>query len=113
MTPKEFRNIRQSMGLTTAQFAEELGYVGSERNNSHRIGEYERGKKLLPPYIARLAYLIHEHFLVEDGCLPDWPDWPRDVAAHQSKLEEVINRGHFAGKRSAKEVVPTRSRDGV
>jgi hypothetical protein len=31
---------------------------------------------MIPPYIARLAFMIKEHFDAEEQSLPVWPDWP-------------------------------------
>lgn len=75
VTPSEFRAVRNHLRLSEADFAAELGYGGSERNRKVLILQYERGKKQpIPSYIARLAYLIAEHFDVEDGHLPEWPE---------------------------------------
>lgn len=74
MTPSEFRHIRTSMGMELVPFARELGYNGRDSSDAYLIQQYERGKKPIPAYIARLAYLIHEHFTTEEGYLPDWPE---------------------------------------
>jgi hypothetical protein len=74
MTPLELKQLRRKMGLDEVQFATELGYVGSNRNLKTIISQYERGyKSPIPTYIARLAYMISEHWEVEEGCLPEWP----------------------------------------
>lgn len=95
----EFREIRKRLGLSEAEFAEELGYTGNERNNVTAIQRYERGKRQVPLYMARLAWLLDqinsltpiekwtgfERFDLksDDGVdigrgsrwLPEWPEW--------------------------------------
>lgn len=74
MTPDELRGIRAHLSLEEAAFAAELGYAGTERNRAHLIREYERGKKApIPTYIARLAWMLKEHFDCTDNSLPEWP----------------------------------------
>ena len=74
MTGEEFKAIRVHIGMTWAEFGAELGLAGSLRNNSTRVAEYERNKKPIPAYLARLAFMLKEHFDAEDHHLPDWPD---------------------------------------
>lgn len=74
MTPAEFKAIRLHIGMSTEEFGRELGLSGTPRNNAMRVAEYERGKKIIPPYMARLAFLLKEHFDTEEGHLPEWPD---------------------------------------
>ena len=74
MTPAEFKAIRQHLGMDWADFGAELGLAGTPRNNATRVAEYERGKKPIPAYLARLAFMIKEHFDAESGHLPEWPD---------------------------------------
>ena len=73
MTPEEFKAIRTQLGLSQGHFAAELGYSGAWRNNATLVKEYERGEKVIPAYIARLAYLLLEHYNAEDQNLPEWP----------------------------------------
>jgi hypothetical protein len=73
MTPEEFKAIRTQLGLNRAEFGAELGYSGSGRNDHFLIGQYERGLKTIPAYIARLAFLLLEHYNAEDQNLPEWP----------------------------------------
>lgn len=75
MTGAELKAIREHLDMDTREFAAELGYQGSERNNGTRVDKYERGLEIVPPYIARLAWLIREHFDSMEQCLPDWPSW--------------------------------------
>lgn len=91
MQGKEMRAIRERLGMTELQLARALGYTGTDRNDDTRIREYERGKKQIPLYVARLVWLIGEiaeraeinsnHGVpnpgyVADDFLPDWPEWP-------------------------------------
>lgn len=73
MTADELKAIRNQLHLTQSQFAGELGYGGSPRNNAGQIEDYESGEKTIPAYIARLAYMLLEHFNAEDSHLPEWP----------------------------------------
>lgn len=83
------RVIRRRLGLTELQLAREIGYTGTDRNDDTRIREYERGKKQIPLYIARLVWLLGclrqevesdppelwPSVVSEDGKV-DWPEWP-------------------------------------
>jgi hypothetical protein len=89
------------MKLTKKQWAVELGY-GHKPHNDTLIRNYESGKKELPPWTARLAYMIHEHFLAEEGCLPDWPD--------HLQQQEQSNERHSDRSASQATVVSARSR---
>jgi hypothetical protein len=73
MTPKEFKQIREHLKMEPADFGTEIGLGGSERNRGMRIKEYERGKREIPQYLARLAWLLQEHYDAEEEHLPDWP----------------------------------------
>lgn len=73
MTPAELKSIRNHLGMSTEDFGAELGLSGTQRNNGTRIAEYERGKRVIPPYLARLAFMLQDHFDCEDGHLPEWP----------------------------------------
>lgn len=89
MLGSEFRQIRKNLGLSEARFAELLGYTGKPVNNRTRIQEMERGKKPIPLYIARLAWLIDE---VDAYCdvMPEevWPTFVNDDGAVDfSKME--------------------------
>jgi len=63
MTPAEFKQARQSLGLTQTQAAPLLGY-----GNATRISEIENGQRNAGAAVVQLlrAYL--------DGYRP--PDWP-------------------------------------
>jgi transcriptional regulator with XRE-family HTH domain len=58
MRGSELSAIRTRLRMSEARFAQLLGYTGKPKNNQNRIMEYERGKKQIPLYIARLAWLI-------------------------------------------------------
>lgn len=91
MQGNEMKAIRELLGMTELQLARAIGYTGTDRNDDTRIREYERGKKKIPLYIARLVWLIGEidarseanllqgvfdpGYVADDG-LPDWPEWP-------------------------------------
>lgn len=83
------RAVRAQLGMTELQFARLIGYTGTDRNDDMRIREYERGKKQIPLYIARLVWLVGvvmseaeemppemlSACLNDDGSAIDWPDW--------------------------------------
>lgn len=86
MKGQDLKNLRQRMGLERLQFARMLGYTGTDRNDITRIRSYENGKKQVPLYIARLAWLIEKVLIAERGTPPiwqansadivGWPSWP-------------------------------------
>ena len=70
MTPEQFKQARQSLGLTGEQLGEWMGYGGGAKGSISRI---EGGKVRITPRIARLmqlATLMHE---IAPDALPDWP----------------------------------------
>lgn len=88
MKSSEFRDIRMRLGLTESSFAAELGYTGKGKNRVNLIRDFESGKKQIPLYIARLAWLldrvteayagdndISAEVMAMDGTVR-WPDWP-------------------------------------
>lgn len=96
MRGSEFSAIRARLGLSEARFAALLGYTGTPRNNQTRIREYERDKKQIPLYIARLAWLIHRivnvrHVPVMDGEIK-FPEWPGYEFDHQPDEEVTHER---------------------
>lgn len=81
------RAIRRRLGLGKNQFAKELGYTGTSRNNVTQIKRYEGDRRLIPLYIARLAWLLDQllasqsmlianRVQTEGFPLPAWPQWP-------------------------------------
>lgn len=76
MTGSELTKIRQQLDMTRLQFARLLGYTGTDRNDIMRLRKYEKDKKQIPLYIARLAWLIGEFCDDTDGYTPVFPAWP-------------------------------------
>lgn len=83
MQGAEMKQIRERLGMTELQLARAIGYTGTDRNDDTRIREYERGKKQIPLYIARLVWLIGAFAEESDSLgydaseqLPEWPEWP-------------------------------------
>lgn len=77
MNGSQFRAIRESMGLTSVQFAEALGYGGNPKNMRQTIHRYEIGESV-PPIVARLAWLLGEihanrEIKLSRGRVPRWP----------------------------------------
>lgn len=90
MNGAEMRAIRKRLNLDELGLARQIGYTGTDRNDITRIREYERDKKQIPLYIARLVWLIgetvrenlreagqwpHAHEIDDDGRI-FWPQWP-------------------------------------
>ena len=76
MKGEEMRAIRvEALELTELQLARLIGYTGTDRNDDMRIREYERGKKQIPLYIARLVWMLHA-WADLTGQLPNFPEWP-------------------------------------
>lgn len=86
MNGAEFKAIRMRLGLDQARFAAELGYTGKGRNRVMLIEAFESGRKRIPLYIARLAWLVDK---VGSGdtvgtsveplsraYIISWPQWP-------------------------------------
>lgn len=81
MSGAEFRAIRRRLGLNKNQFALELGYTGNTHNNVTQIARYEGERRLIPLYIARLAWLLDRLRALQEagmliGAFPvSWPAW--------------------------------------
>ena len=73
MTGEDLRAIRDTFGLGKTAFALLLGYTGSDVNNHTRIKKLEKGDELVPLYIARFVWLIHQRYIAT-GKLPSWPE---------------------------------------
>ena len=59
MKGHEMRAIREeALEMTELELARAIGYTGTDLNDKTRIREYERGKKQIPLYIARLVWLM-------------------------------------------------------
>jgi transcriptional regulator with XRE-family HTH domain len=74
MTGEEFKALRISFGFSQDQLALYLGYSGNHSTNRTTMDRYETGKRIVPPYIARLMWLIERYRLVHRS-LPLFPDW--------------------------------------
>lgn len=85
MNGSEFAKIRNQLGFTAAEghgeadFARLLGYTGSFRNRADQIRKFESGRKQIPLYIARLAWLLGEIDTECDLNPSGWPDYVNDV----------------------------------
>lgn len=69
MTPREFRQARQTLGLSLDQMALMLGYGGEYVNRKKQVHQLETGERPIREPVRRLmeAYL--------SGYRPgDWPD---------------------------------------
>ena len=84
MTGEEFKALRLSFGLSQDKLALYLGYGGNHSTNRTTMDRYETGKRVVPPYIARLMWLIGEYrsdmiqqgYRGEKNLMPKFPDWP-------------------------------------
>lgn len=74
MNGREMFDIRQRLGLTRLELAREIGYTGTDRNDTTLIRRYENGQKQIPLYIARLLWLMGEVLESAGKELPIWPD---------------------------------------
>jgi transcriptional regulator with XRE-family HTH domain len=63
MTGKEFRAIRERLGLTTAAWGRALGYCGTYATITRHIRHFESGARRIPPTIAVLARMYEQHGL--------------------------------------------------
>lgn len=91
VTGDEFKEARKALGMDKAAYARHLGYTGTDRNNEKLIRDYEQGRKPVPLYIARLAWLLAEIAADLNELTPDdWPPyvndageivWPEETAA--------------------------------
>lgn len=75
MTGAELRAARRAMQLDELGLARLIGYTGTDRNDVTRVKEYERGKRQIPLYIAKLVWLAQD-FWFRHGHHPRFPDWP-------------------------------------
>lgn len=94
MNNNDFRRLRRETGLDEAGYATLLGYTGNGKNRVNLIRDFESGKKKIPLYIARLAWLIGEvredaidnadigmpEYTDSTGVVrfPDWPGYTRE-----------------------------------
>lgn len=58
MTGAQLKQIREQLGLSVVDFGTALGYLGNTNSIWVRIREFERGKRLVPETVARLALMF-------------------------------------------------------
>lgn len=75
MQGAEMRAIRERLNLSELGLARQIGYTGTDRNDTTRIREYERDKKQIPLYIARLVWLIDHAISGSPSGQLHWPYW--------------------------------------
>lgn len=56
MTGPELRAIRSALGLSQSEMGEALALSGAYVGN--RVAQWERGKRPIPAYVARIAELM-------------------------------------------------------
>lgn len=99
MNGMEFQRIRLRLGLNEAEFAAELGYTGKGKNRVNLIRDFESGRKRIPLYIARLAWLVWKTLYADGdpirlvytapGFKISWPHWPGYT---REELEDASER---------------------
>jgi transcriptional regulator with XRE-family HTH domain len=70
LPPAEMIRIRKQLSLTRDQFAIEIGYEGTKRNNATTIRRFEGGARGIPLSVAKLIWLIGQRGLPEQ-----WPSY--------------------------------------
>lgn len=65
---KEFRRIREHLGLSRDQYAIEIGYEGSSNSNRQLIRRMEKGDRTVSLPVAKLVWLLGQH-----GVPESWP----------------------------------------
>lgn len=92
MQGSEMRDIRKRLGLDQLQFAREIGFTGTDRNDVTRIRKYENGKQQIPLYLARFVWLLDARY---EGPIPvKWPQWPGyefDHTPDEEKFDPVLD----------------------
>ncbi len=73
MSGTELKAIRRQLGLSLDEFAVELGYDGSPKNNRTTMRRFENGERPISPPVGRLAYMFSVFGL------PD--SWPQHLEA--------------------------------
>lgn len=72
MTPEQFQDCRERMGLTRRELALLLGYDHIEPDQDyHAIKRMESGSRNISPMCARLVTLIYRHWQ-STGQLPEF-----------------------------------------
>ena len=103
MNGREMYEIRQRLGLTRLELAREIGYTGTDRNDTTLIRRYENGQKQIPLYIARLLWLMGDilsgdgepklRICPQAGVLVQWPEWPGYEFEHTPDEEIASTNG--------------------
>ncbi|MCF3935023.1 hypothetical protein L1787_16585 [Acuticoccus sp. M5D2P5] len=66
MQKDELRHIRETLGMTRAEFADALGFKGNDNTRHKQVFEMESGSKPIMPERARRARsLLAEHWVSE------------------------------------------------
>lgn len=85
MPGREFRRVREHLGLTMDQFALELAYEGTRKNNRRLIQRFESGEFHIPLRTARLAWLMAQHGLPSA--------WPSGLEASEEPIAMGADNG--------------------
>lgn len=80
MSKTEFREIRKRLGLSSDEFAIELGYEGTRNGNRKTIERFERGMRAIPLPVAKLAFMLDTRGI---------PEWPEYLEASPAQSEDV------------------------
>lgn len=83
LSGKEFRIIREKLGLSLDDFAIELGYEGSEDGNRNTIKRFETGKRPISMSVGKLAYMFLLHGI---------PEWPQNLEAEPAREASEVSR---------------------
>ena len=80
MKGDELKRIRYRLRLTKFKFGRLLGYTSKRLATISQVHSMERGRKPIPLYIARLAWLIHRFYEIDGETIPLLPDWDYEIA---------------------------------
>jgi DNA-binding transcriptional regulator YiaG len=61
MTGKEFRRIRENLGLSTEKFGRALGYQGTYGIAARHVRRFESGARTIPQATGRLVEMFRRH----------------------------------------------------
>lgn len=93
MTKDEFRRIREAMELTPVQFGNALGYSGNYNTVRVSVTQYERGDRVIPPWIETRVRALDVDGLQEFIATYQGPD---DRAEFVRKLSKYLTDGAAA-----------------